>query len=124
MSERQRIRSRLTQGLTMKTADWTRMLEQLNDSINQSASEVARHEQALQSPLLTSDLSDERHISWQRMLERVGERLQDCQAQVELAERQCQVNETALSEHQKDMSRYLHALAQIRQQLAIVPPGV
>ncbi len=108
----------------MKTADWTLMLDQLRESLDQTALEVARHEQALQSPLLTSDLSDERHISWQRVLERFGERLQDCQAQVEQAERQAELDEAALTEHQQQMKRFLHALEQTRGQLANVPPGV
>jgi DNA repair exonuclease SbcCD ATPase subunit len=108
----------------MKTAEWTRMLDQLRDSLDQTAIEVARHEQALQSPLLTSDLSDERHISWQRVLERVGERLQDCQAQVEQAERQAVTDEAALNEHQQEITRFLQTLEGVRGQLAIVPPGV
>jgi hypothetical protein len=107
----------------MKTADWTLTLEQLRESLDQTAIEVARHEQALQSPLLTSDLSDERHISWQRVLERVGERLQACQAQVEQAERQAELDEAALNEQQQAMKRFLHALEQTRAQLAKAPVG-
>src|SRR5262245_7590043 len=108
----------------MKTAEWERMLNQLRDSLDQSAIEVARHEQALQSPLLTSDLSDERHTSWQRALERVSERLQDCQVRVEQAERRAADDEAALNEHQEEAAKFLRSLERMRGQLANLPPEV
>ena len=108
----------------MKTAEWTRVVEQLRESIEQTAAEAARHEQALESPLLTSDLSDERHVSWQRALERVGERFQDAQARVEQAERLTAENETALTEQQGELLKFVRDLERVRGQLANLPPGV
>ena len=75
----------------------------------------------LASPLLTSDLSGERHISWQRALERFGERLQDCQNHVQQAERQAQLSESALAEQEADLRRFRTAITEMRQKLAAVP---
>ncbi len=105
----------------MKTAEWMKVLEQLNASLAQTALEVARHEQTLASPLLTSDLSDERHISWQRALERFGERLNDCRGQVEQAERQTQQAEAALAELEQAMRGYRGQIEEIRRKLAAAP---
>src|SRR5262245_59689880 len=102
----------------MKSNDWMQMLEQLNAALAQTSVELSRHEQALASPLLTSDLSGERHTAWQRALERFGERLQDCQAQVRQAERQAEQAETALAEEEERVTRFRSALAEIRQRLA------
>ena len=107
-----------------KHAEWTRMLEQLREALDQTAAEVARHEQTLASPLLTSDLSGERQVSWQRALERFAERLQDCQAQVEQAERNAQQAEAALAEREEEVRRFRSRLAQMRQELAKRPAGV
>src|SRR4030095_12797996 len=57
-------------GVMSKHADWMRALEQLREALDQTSVEVARHEQTLNSPLLTSDLTTERHTSWLRALER------------------------------------------------------
>ena len=97
------------------------MLEQLNAALAQTSVELTRHEQALASPLLTSDLSDERHISWQRALERFGERLQDCQTQVQHAERLAEQAETVLVQEEEQVRRFRSAIAEIRQKLAAVP---
>jgi len=97
------------------------MLAQLSAALEQSATEVTRHEQALASPLLTSDLSGERHISWQRALERFGERLQDCQNQVAQAERQTEQAETALVRQEEETRKFHTHLEQIRLQLAKQP---
>ena len=105
----------------MKTAEWTRMLAELEAALEQSATEVDRHEQALASPLLTSDLSDERHTSWQRALERFGERLQDCQNQVAQAERQTEQAEAALARQEEESRRFHAQFAQIRERLAKIP---
>lgn len=104
----------------MKHADWTRMLEQLTAALAQTSVELSRHEQALASPLLTSDLSGERHTSWQRALERFGERLQDCQTQVRQAERKAEQAEAALAQQEEEVTRFRSALAEIRQKLANV----
>jgi chromosome segregation ATPase len=104
----------------MKPADWMKMLEQLNTALAQTSVELSRHEQALASPLLTSDLSGERHISWQRALERFGERLQDCQTQVQQAERQAEQAEAALAQHEDEVTRFRTKVAEIRQRLAAV----
>ncbi len=105
----------------MKPAEWMKMLEQLNAALAQTSIELTRHEQALASPLLTSDLSGERHISWQRALERFGERLQDCQNHVQQAERQAQLSESALAEQEADLRRFRTAITEMRQKLAAVP---
>ena len=97
------------------------MLEQLTAALNQSAAEVARHEQVLASPLFTDDLSDERHISWQRALERFSERLQDCQTHVAQAEQQTQEAETDFAQQEQEMRRLRDQFEQIRQRLAAVP---
>jgi chromosome segregation ATPase len=108
----------------MKPVDWTQMLTELAAALDQSASELTRHEQALASPLLTSDLSGERHISWQRALERFGERLQDCQNQVAQAERQTEQAEAALVRQEEETRKFHSQLEQIRQQLAKPPAAV
>lgn len=108
----------------MKIAEWTRVVEQLRESIDQTAAEVARHEQTLASPLLTSDLSDERHLSWQRALERVGERFQEAQARVEQAERLAAQDEAAIAEQREEMAKFLQAAERLRGQLANVPRTV
>lgn len=105
----------------MKAAEWMPMLEQLTAALNQSAAEVTRHEQALESPLLCDDLSDERHISWQRALERFSERLQDCQTHVTQAEQQTQEAESDLAQHEQELRRLLDQFQQIRQRLDAVP---
>src|SRR5258708_31920433 len=102
----------------MKPADWMTMLDQLTNSLAQTAIELSRHEQALASPLLTSDLSGERHTSWQRALERFGERLQDCQTQVQQAGRQAEQAEAALAKQEEEVTRFRTAVAEIRQRLA------
>ena len=107
-----------------KHADWMRMLEQLREALDHTAADVARHEQTLASPLLTSDLSGERQVSWQRALERFAERLQDCQTQVQRAELQAQEAESSLTEHEEEVRRYRARVAQMRQQLAKLPAGV
>ena len=104
----------------MKHAEWMNMLDQLNAALGQTSIELSRHEQALASPLLTSDLSGERHISWQRALERFGERLQDCQTHVQAAERQSEQAEAAFSQHEEELRRYQTKVAEIRQRLATV----
>ena len=114
----------LQENTLTKSAEWTRVLAQLCDSLNQTAAEVERHEQVLASPLLTDDLSDERHISWQRALERFGDRVQHGQARVELAERQVEQGEVALAEHEEALTRLRESVAQMRLQLANVPPGL
>ena len=108
----------------MKIAEWTRVVEQLRESIDQTAAEVARHEQTLASPLLTSDLSDERHLSWQRALERVGERFQEAQARVEQAERLAAQDEAAIAEQREEMAKFLQTAERLRGQLANVPRTV
>src|SRR5258708_24037475 len=105
----------------MKPTDWMKMLEQLNAALAQTSIELTRHEQALASPLLTSDLSDERHISWQRALERFGEHLNDCRGQVEQAERQTLQAESAMSELEEAVSRYRAMIAEARGKLSVVP---
>ena len=102
----------------MKHADWTKMLDQLTTALAQTSVELSRHEQALASPLLTSDLSGERHTSWQRALERFGERLQDCQTQVRQAERQAEQAEAALAQHEEEVTRFRTNLGEIRRRLA------
>src|SRR5947208_2725558 len=102
----------------MKPADWNKMLDQLTNSLAQTSIELSRHEQALASPLLTSDLSGERHTSWQRALERFGERLQDCQTRVEQAGRQAEQAEAALAQQEEEVTRFRTAVAEIRQRLA------
>lgn len=108
----------------MKVAEWMRVVEQLRESIDQTAAEVARHEQTLASPLLTSDLSDERHVSWQRALERVGERFHEGQARVEQAERLGVQDEAALTEQQEAMSKFLQSAGRVRRQLVNLPRAV
>jgi uncharacterized protein YukE len=105
-------------------ADWMRALEQLREALDHSATEVARHEQTLTSPLLTSDLSTERHISWQRALERFAERLQDCQNQVQHAELKAKEAEAALANEEEKVRVFRKQADQIRQQLAKLPAGV
>jgi hypothetical protein len=124
--ENRLFRRRYEQGMevSMKVAEWMRVVEQLRESIDQTAAEVARHEQTLASPLLTSDLSDERHVSWQRALERVGERFQEGQARVEQAERLAVQDEAALNEHQEEMARLLQTAGRLRGQLVNLPRGV
>ncbi len=108
----------------MKVAEWTRVVEALRDSIDQTAAEAARHEQALESPLLTSDLSDERHVSWQRALERVGERFEEAQARVDQAERLAGMGDSELTQQQEEVAIFLRNVERVRGQLAIVPPAV
>jgi hypothetical protein len=108
----------------MKVADWMRVLDQLDDSLKLTAVEIAKQEQALASPLLSSDLSDERHISWQRALERFGDRLRDSQAHVDLAERQSREDETTINEQQEELDRFHQTMADICGKLAHVPSGV
>jgi hypothetical protein len=101
-----------------KHVEWMKMLEQLNTALAQTSIEVSRHEQALASPLLTSDLSGERHISWQRALERFGERLGDCQTQVQQAERQAEQAEAALAQQEDEIRQFRDTIAGIRERLA------
>jgi chromosome segregation ATPase len=108
----------------MKVAEWTRVVEQLRESIDQTAAEAARHEQALESPLLTSDLSDERHVSWQRALERVGERFDEAQARVDQAERLAGIGESELTQQQEELTNFLRNVERVRGQLANLPPAV
>jgi uncharacterized protein YukE len=105
----------------MKHADWMRMLEQLSEALAQSATEVARHEQTLASPLLTSDLSGERQVSWQRALERFADRLEECQARV--AEAGCRANEAeaGLADQVTLMAAFRSRVKDIGRQLAKVP---
>ena len=107
-----------------KHADWMRALEQLREALDQTSVEVARHEQTLNSPLLTSDLTTERHTSWQRALERFTERLQDCQAQVDGAERKAQQAEADLAAEEEKVRAFRKQVDQVRQQLAKIPAGV
>jgi chromosome segregation ATPase len=103
-----------------KSADWMKMLDQLNTALAQTSGELSGHEQALASPWLTSDLSGERHISWQRALDRFGERLQDCQTQVQQAERQSEQAEAALAQHEEELTRFRSKVTEIRQILGSV----
>jgi hypothetical protein len=105
----------------MKTTEWMQLLDQLTAALECTSVEVARHEQTLASPLLTSDLSDERHISWQRALERFGEHLNDCRGQVEQAERQTLQAESAMSELEEAVSRYRAMIAEARTKLSVIP---
>lgn len=107
----------------MKHADWMRMLDQLRDALNQTAVEVTRHEQTLASPLLNSDLSGERHITWQRALERFGERLDECQARVQQAEREAHLAEGELARHEDQVRQFRLQVTQAREELKRVPAG-
>jgi hypothetical protein len=108
----------------MQNADWMRMLEQLREALQQSAAEITRHEQTLASPLLTSDLSEERQVTWRRALERFADRLQDSIGQVELAKRNAAQAETGLVEQEESLASFRARLAKARAQLAKVPAAV
>jgi len=113
--------SRGDEEMAMKHADWMRMLEQLRDALDQTAAEVSRHEQTLASPLLTSDLSGERQVTWQRALERFAERLQECHAKSEIAGRDAQHAEAELARHEDQMRLFRAELKQAREQLGKPP---
>ena len=108
----------------MRVAEWMRTLEQLQLSLNQTAADITRHEQTLASPLLVNDLSTERHTTWQRALERLGERLQDCQTQVDRAEQESHQAESALAAHETEMTHFREKVDRIRRQLAEMPAEV
>ncbi len=101
-----------------------RMLEQLRDALQQTSAEVSRHEQTLASPLLTSDLSQERQINWRRALERFSDRIQESQVQVQQAERNAERAEAGLAEQEESLAAFRSRLAQSRAQLAKLPGGV
>jgi chromosome segregation ATPase len=105
----------------MKNAEWMQLLDQLTAALEGTSLEVTRHEQTLASPLLTSDLSGERHISWQRALERFGERLNDCRAHIEQAERQTQQAESAMGELEKVVTNYHGKIEEVKKSLASAP---
>jgi chromosome segregation ATPase len=107
-----------------KHADWMRALDQLKEALDHTAVDLARHEQALSSPLMTSDLSGERQVSWQRAIERFAERLQDCQAQVGQAEGKTQQAEAALAQEEEQLHAFRKRVDQVRQQLAKLPARV
>ena len=108
----------------MKPADWMRMLDQLREALNQTAVEVARHEQTLASPLLTGDLSGARQVTWQRALERFTDRLQDGQSRADEAERLAREADRNLDEYEQEIAAFRRRVEEMRRRLADVPPGV
>jgi hypothetical protein len=108
----------------MQEADWMRMLDQLREALQQSAADVTRHEQTLASPLLTSDLSEERQINWRRALERFADRLQESNVQVERAEQSAAKAVAGLAEHEELLASFRVRLVKARAQLAKVPAPV
>lgn len=108
----------------MEVADWMKTMEQLQDSIHQTAAEITRHEQALASPLLVTDLSAERHTSWLRALESIGDRMQEFQTRIEQAEQDARDAESALAGHETEMVHFRDKLGRIGAQLANRRSGV
>jgi hypothetical protein len=108
----------------MQHSDWMRMLEQLREALQQTAGEVTRHEQTLASPLLATDLTEERQLSWRRALERFADRVQDSQVHVERAKRGAEQSEGGIAEQEEALAAFRVRLAKARAQLAKVPAAV
>jgi chromosome segregation ATPase len=105
----------------MKLSNWTKMLEQLQESLNSTAAEVDRQEQALTSPLLTGEPPAGLYANWQAALDRVGKRLQECQARVQLAGQQAESAEATLREQEEQIDQLRQRVADIQQKLTHVP---
>lgn len=84
----------------MKSAEWSHVIEELQQALDRVSAELSRHEQALASPLFSSDLADEHQIGWQRALERFGEGLEQFQKQVDLADQRTAETEEKLAQHE------------------------
>jgi chromosome segregation ATPase len=108
----------------MQDADWMRMLEQLRDALQQTAGEVTRHEQTLASPLLSTDLGEERQVSWRRALERFADRIQESQAHVDLARQDAERAQIGIAEQEESLAEFRARLAKSRAQLAKLPTAV
>ncbi len=108
----------------MQHADWLRMLEQLREALQQTAVEVSRHEQTLASPLLATDLSEERQVTWRRALERFADRVHDGQAQVDQARQEAEHSQRGIAEQEESLAEFRVRLAKSKAQLAKVPAAV
>src|SRR5579871_364507 len=108
----------------MQDADWMRMLEQLREALQQTAGEVTRHEQTLASPLLSTDLGEERQVSWRRALERFADRIQESQSQIDHARQEAEQAEIGIAEQEETLAEFRVRLAKSRAELAKLPTAV
>lgn len=106
----------------MKVQDWSPMIEELREALDRTAAELTRHEQALTSPLLTSDLSHEHQTSWQRALERFAEKLEDFRGQVEQADDLATETDAGLARLEQAVRSFQDRLREVRQSLAEAVP--
>ena len=105
----------------MKPAGWMQMLEQLQESLNQTSKEVDRQEAVLASSVSGQDAEAGKHEEWQRYFDDTSARLRECQAHIEQAGQQAEVAESQLVEQEERLRQFHAQLEEFRQKLANVP---